>query len=282
MATTKTTTKAEVTTTKRNDTTTSSTAVLLTPSPAYIAAREARASATERVQDIDARLSRARATLTAVREREAAGDLELSALEILAAEAEIPRLEAAREAAKRRAIEARAAEAPHAAQHAAELARETLGAPDLRDAKASAVEAAVKAAMPVLTAALAGIDATVTARRAAVAEVTASMRDSDAEDYRRNHNNYVHTVESLERNRARLVWAPDHERAAIRERVAHGEEAVAELEPYASPLAGDAQLTKWGVIVEGATFALPTTSGVRRDIVRDITDALAKVLEASA
>ena len=282
MATTKTTTKAEVTTTKRNDRTTSSTAVVVTPSPAYVAARGARASETGRVRDIDARLSRARATFTAVREREAAGDLELSALEILAAEAEIPRLEAAREAAKRRVIEARAAEAPHAAQHAAELARETLSATDLRDAKASAIEAAVKAAMPVLTAALAGIDATVTAQRLAVAEVTASLRDSDAEDYRRNHNNYVHTVENLERNRTRLEWAPDRERAEIRERVTNGEEAVAELEPYASPLAGDARLTKSGVIIDGVTHTLPTTTGVRRDLIRELADALATALEAGA
>jgi len=282
MATTKTTTKPKVTTTKRDEGTASSTTAVVTPSPAYVAAREARASATERVQDIDARISRARATLTAVRKREEAGDLELSALEILAVEAEVPRLEAAREAAKRQADEARAAEAPHAAQHAAELARETLGAPDLRDAKASAVEAAIKAAVPVLTAALAGIDATVTARRAVVAEVTASLRDSDAEDYRRSHNTNVHTVESLKRNRARLAWAPDHERAEIRERVANGEEGVAELEPYASALAGDAQLTKSGVIIDGVTYALPTTSGVRRDIVRDIADALANVLEANA
>ncbi|MFF8344469.1 hypothetical protein ACF049_00460 [Cellulosimicrobium funkei] len=275
---------ATKTTNRKTVTTTPASANVPEPSAAYVAARERRESAEVHLSDVGARLSRASADRTKVLARRDAGDLDLTALEILAAEAEAERLEAAQRAARAALADAQRAEVPFAVQHAADVAAAIASDSTLNDVRDAVADDVVKAALPVLTAALANVDALASARADVLTTVAGALKTSGIDDYRHNHVMYRNVSERLERDRQRLQWAKGPgarpgELDALHASIASAEDSLAELAPYAQPLADGATLDARGrVVVDKRAYPVPTSAGQRRAIVDAVAERLAVAL----
>lgn len=271
-------------TNRKTVTTTPASANVPEPSAAYVAARERRESAEVHLSDVGSRLSRASADRTKVLARRDAGDLELTALEILAAEAEVQRLEVAQDAARTALADAQLDEAPLAAQRAADIAAAVVSDSTLSDARHVVADDVVKAALPVLTSALANVDELASARADALGVAAGALKVSGLDEYRYNNSVYRSVSERLERDRQRLQWAKGPnlrpgELSAIQASISSAEKSLAELEPYARPLADGATLDARGrVVVDKRAYPVPTSSGERRAIVDAVAERLAAAL----